>query len=204
MDLYFGEVHHATVMVSEERFWCEVLVSRVRRFWIVMNQTFFQDHNRLCPWAEAIPRTSQYHCMVFSCRCLMSSHASSKLLGIIVQGCTISKMFDISYVLGTFDKDVAPKVSSIENNTMPPHEGTRSLSLLTKLTISHWSKCAFWFECSNCSCFGVVFWCWWWLVAKSKISIVVGCGIHCYLTPSKKVSYVLNYSSKMMKNHQVM
>jgi hypothetical protein len=87
---------------------------------------------------------------------------------------------------------------------MPPHEGTKSLSLLTKLTISHWSKCAFWFECSNCSCFGVVFWCWWWLVAKSKISIVVGCGIHCYLTPSKKVSYVLNYSSKMMKNHQVM
>jgi hypothetical protein len=70
----------------------------------------------------------------------MSSHASNKLLGIIVQGCTTSMTFDISYMLnekGTFDKDVTPKVSSIENNTMPPHEGTRSLSLLTKLTISH-------------------------------------------------------------------
>jgi hypothetical protein len=69
----------------------------------------------------------------------MFSHASSKLLEIIVQGCT-SKMFDINYLLnkkGTFDKDVAPKVASIENNTMPPHEGTKSLSLLTKLSISH-------------------------------------------------------------------
>jgi hypothetical protein len=70
----------------------------------------------------------------------MFNHASSKLLGTIIQGCIASKMFDIDCVKnkkGTFHKDVAPKAFSIENNIMFPHEGTRSLSLLTKLTISH-------------------------------------------------------------------
>jgi hypothetical protein len=32
MDIYFGEVHHAIGMVSEERLWCEALVSRVEDF----------------------------------------------------------------------------------------------------------------------------------------------------------------------------
>ncbi len=84
MDLYFGEVHHATRMVNEKRLWYEALISKVKGFWIMMNQTLSRDHNRLCPWVEAFPRTFHCHCMVFSCSYLMFSHVGSKLLGAII------------------------------------------------------------------------------------------------------------------------
>ncbi len=69
----------------------------------------------------------------------MSNHVGSKMLGAIIQRCTISRMFNTSCVKnkkGTFHKDIVPKAFSTKNNTTLPHEGTRSLSLLTKLTLA--------------------------------------------------------------------
>lgn len=68
----------------------------------------------------------------------MSSPASNKLFGVIIQRCIANKMFNTGCVKnknGTFHKDV-PKASSTKNNTTLPHEGTKSLSLLTKLTLA--------------------------------------------------------------------
>jgi hypothetical protein len=59
---------------------------------------------------------------------------------LLFKACTTSRMFDTGCVKNkkvTFHKEAAPKASSTENMTILPHEGTRSLSLHTVLTIPH-------------------------------------------------------------------